>query len=102
MTTENQSENNEEFNKNAPTKKILEYAKDIAKRLSMPFPAECETSFKLCADFVDKYKPLLPPSIPQLQAIRATQKRLKIKAPDEAFQLASKATEFLKTHNNKV
>ncbi len=100
MTTDTQENN--EYNKNAPTKKILEYAQDIAKRLSMPFPAECENSFKACADFVDKYKPLLPPTIPQLQAIRATQKRLKIKAPEEAFQLASKATEFLKTHNNKV
>ena len=91
----------QEYNKNAPTKKILEYAQDISKKLKIALPKECEDDFKACCLFVDKHKPLLPPSESQLRAIYATEKRLKIKAPNNVRELATEAFKFLQEHNKK-
>ena len=89
----------QEFNKNLPTKKLLEFAKTIAKKLSIPLPDECETNFKVCANFIDLHKDKLPPSDAQMSAIRAIQKNHKVTADKEIWESASKAAEFIKKYN---
>lgn len=88
-----------EYNKNLPTKKILDFARDIAKRLSIPLPPECETDFKACCNFVDTHKEKLPPSDAQLAAVRVIQKNHKVKAEADVFTSATKASEFIKKYN---
>ncbi len=65
-----------------PTPKMLEFARSVAEQLGLEMPAEVETSFDACREFLDAHP--LPPSDKQLNLADRIAGENGVAVPDEA------------------
>jgi hypothetical protein len=69
--------------RSTPTPKMLDFAKSVAEQLGVDLPAEAETSFEACRDFLDAHP--LPPTQKQLDFANKLAEERHIEVPEEAL-----------------
>lgn len=84
--------------KNAPTSKMLEFARKISERQGIPLPKEAETYFDACKAFLDAHGTILPPSEKALKWAQDIAKKKQIPLSAEICADARKLSAWIEEH----
>lgn len=68
--------------RSTPTTKMLEFARSVSEQLGLEMPAEVETSFDACREFLDAHP--LPPSDKQINLAERVSQENGVAVPAEA------------------
>ncbi len=84
---------------NKPTDKMLEFAKNVAKRIGVRVPDEVMTDFDACREFLDSNKEAaMRPSDKQLNFAKSIAERKGVDIPEEVLNNGRELSKWIDDH----